>query len=195
MRRFAVLAVTFFALGFGGAPAHAGWGLGANLGLTIHDPSEDGEDSVTMIGVPTQSNLFSSLRPGLRIGFTGDRLDHEGYVDASYDRQSVDNDSFHAMRLGGNYQYNFKSAGNAHPYVTLGVGLFNVGADFGESVSATSLTFGGGLGMGFAVHDGGGRLRTEVRLDRLTEGKDSGEVIIGEATIINVLFGFDLWVK
>ena len=177
--------------------ASAMWSLGANLGFTIHNPSEEGDDTVTLVGIPTQTSPFGTLRPGLRIGFAGEAIEHEGFLDASYDAQFVDEFDVHALRLGANYQYNFSPGASMRPYLTAGIGILNIGGDFGfvGSVGATSLTYGGGVGLGFPVRDNAGRLRIEARADRIDEGEDDGDVIIQEATVINVTFGFDLWLQ
>jgi Outer membrane protein beta-barrel domain len=177
-------------------PASAMWSLGANLGVTFHDPSDEGDDTTTLVGIPTQTSPFGTLRPGLRIGYAGEALQHEGFLDASYDAQYIDDFDIHAMRLGANYQYNFSPGASMRPYLTAGVGILNLGGDFGfASVGATSLTYGGGVGLGFPVSDNAGRLRVEARADRIDEGEDDGDVVIGEATVINVTFGFDLWLR
>jgi len=79
--------------------------------------------------------------------------------------------------------------------VTGGVGLASVGFDFGSSVSAISAQFGGGLGVRHKMGNEHGVLRGEVRYDRVTEGKDSGTIIIPETGIFGVKLGFDLWDK
>jgi hypothetical protein len=178
------------------APAHsfAAWGLGANLGMTLHDPAESGADNVTLIGFPSQASVFTSLRPGLRVAYAGDSSPHEAYLDVSLDHEASHGDNFTAVRLGGNYQYNFNGS-SFRPYVTAGLGVFSEHANFSGSTSATSMTFGGGAGIGFPVGNQAGRLRLEARFDKLQEGKDNGEVVIGEATIMSLLFGFDLWLR
>ena len=194
LRRFAaIVLVSSLALPL---PASAMWSLGANLGVTIHNPSEDGDDTATLVGIPTQTSPFGTLRPGLRIGYAGEALKHEGFLDTSYDAQYIDEFDVHAMRLGANYQYNFSPGASMRPYLTAGIGILNVGGDFGfDSVGATSLTYGGGVGLGFPVSDNAGRLRVEARADRIDEGEDDGDVVIEEATVINVTFGFDLWLR
>jgi len=177
-------------------PALATWGVGANMGFTIHNPQGPGDD-VTMFGVPTQSNLISSIRPGLRVSYTGgSKMNHEGFLDLSYDRQSSGGESFSTFRLAGNYQYNFQMSSSPRPYVTFGVGMFHEGAseEFGD-VSATAMTFGGGFGVGFPVSDKAGRIRVEARMDKLDDADDDGIPVIGEATVIGIGAGFDLWFK
>jgi len=176
-------------------PARATWGVGANLGVTIHNPEGPGDD-VTMFGVPTQANAFSSIRPGLRVSYTGSEMSHEGFADMSYDRQSSGGDHVSTLRLAGNYQYNFKSSGSPRPYVTFGVGMFHEGfSTGGGDVGATSLTFGGGFGVGFPVSDKAGRIRVEARMDKLDSADDGGVTVIGEATVIQIGAGFDLWFR
>ena len=66
--------------------------------------------------------------------------------------------------------------------------------DFGgSSTGATSFTYGGGVGFGTKVSEGHGRIRGELRYDRLNEGKDSGTTLIDAANLYQFLLGFDLW--
>ena len=176
-------------------PALATWGLGANMGITIHNPKGPGDD-VTMFGIPTQANALSSIRPGLRVSYAGSKMDHEGFADLSYDRQSSGGDDLSTLRLAGNYQYNFTTSSSYRPYVTFGVGMFHesLGTGFGD-VSATSMTFGGGFGLGFPVSKGAGRIRLEARMDKLDSADDNGVTVIDEATVIGIGAGFDLWFK
>jgi hypothetical protein len=164
--------------------------VGTNFGVAIHSP-EDGGDNTTLVGVPSQASLIGTIRPGLRIGGAGSKRDHEGYLDLSYDGISSGGSSFHALRLGLNYQYNF-GGGSFRPFLTIGGGVYNVG---GESIDANSATFGGALGFGVPVSDDHGRFRLEVRLDHLNEGKDGGNVVIDPANVYQFTMGFDLWMK
>lgn len=193
MRR-ALIPAALVLMSFVPVHAFAAWGLGANMGMTLHNPAESGSDNVTLIGVPSQASVFTSLRPGLRVGFAGDSSPHEVYLDVSLDHVASGGDSFTAVRLGGNYQYNF-SGTTFRPYLTAGLGVFSEHAAFTQSTSATSMTFGGGAGVGFPVGNQAGRLRLEARFDKLQEAKDNGDVVIGEAGITSLLFGFDLWLR
>jgi len=177
-------------------PALATWGVGANLGLTIHNPEGPGDD-VTMFSVPTQANALASIKPGLRVSYTGNvKTNHEGFLDLSYDRQSSDGDHLSTLRLAGNYQYNFQTSSSMRPYVTFGIGMFHEGFDSGgENLGATSMTFGGGFGVGFPVSNGAGRIRVETRMDKLDSADDDGIPVIGEATVIQIGAGFDLWFR
>ena len=195
MRRFLLAALIATSFTFTPRAADARGSLGANLGFTVHDPAESGDETATLIGVPTQTSPFATLRPGVRVGFTGTKMDHEGFLDLGYDGQFFEGDNIHAMRLGANYQYNFGS-GSTHPFVTAGAGLMNAGGEFGdESFGGTSVTFGGGVGVGFSVSQGAGRLRLEARVDKLDEADDDGVIVIEEATVWNIGFGFDLWMR
>jgi hypothetical protein len=176
-------------------PALATWGLGANMGVTIHNPEGGGGD-ITMFGVPTQANALSSIRPGLRVSYTGSAMSHEGFLDLSYDRQSSEGDHLSTLRLAGNYQYNFTTSGSPRPYLTFGVGMFHEGLETGfGDLGATALTFGGGFGVGFPVSDKAGRIRVEARMDKLDSADDDGITVIGEATVVQIGAGFDLWFK
>jgi len=196
MRSFLTAVFVLSCLAASTQPAHATWGVGANLGLTIHNPDGPGDD-VTMFAIPTQANAFASIKPGLRVSYTGNvKTNHEGFLDLSYDRQSSDGDHLSTLRLAGNYQYNFTMSGSPRPYVTFGVGMFHEGFDTGGGdLGATSMTFGGGFGVGFPVSDKAGRIRVEARMDKLDNADDDGFPVIGEATVIQIGAGFDLWFK
>lgn len=187
MRRVLIAAVLLASVVLAPARAFSAWGLGANLGLTILNPSEIGAPNVTVVGVPALSTAFM---PGLRFSAAEGAMVHEAYMDLGYFSESSEGESFHTMRLGGNYQYNFKGT-SARPFLTAGVGIFNVGS----GPHATTFTFGGGAGVGLPVSDNAGRLRLEARVDKIKEGKSNGQVVIGETTAIQVLFGFDLWMR
>ena len=175
------------------ASSMAAWSLGANLGIGIHDPSTAG-DATTLVSAPSQSNALALLRPGLRVGFAGAEMKHEGYFDFSLDLQSSGGDNLHVWRFAPNYQYNFSAPGKTRPFVTLGAGLFNAGVNFGgSSTGATSFTYGGGVGFGTKVSEDHGRIRGELRYDRLNKGKDNGTVLIEAANLFQLVLGFDLW--
>ena len=171
--------------------ARADISVGTSFGVAIHHPSNGG-DNTTLVGVPSQAGLAGTVRPGLRIGGVGQKRDHEVYLDTSYDGLSSGGSSLHALRLGLNYQYNFARSGSTHPYLTAGAGIYNVG---GEGISATSATFGGGVGLGVPVSEDHGRFRVEFRLDHLNDGKDGGDVVVGAANVFQITAGFDLWMK
>ena len=121
MRRVSIVAALILvcALPLSAAPpALADISVGTNFGVAIHSP-EDGGDNTTLVGVPSQASLIGTIRPGLRIGGAGSKRDHEGYLDLSYDGISSGGSSFHALRLGLNYQYNF-GGGSFRPFLTIG---------------------------------------------------------------------------
>jgi hypothetical protein len=171
--------------------ARADISVGTSFGVAIHSP-EGGGSNTTLVGVPSQAGLTGTVRPGLRIGGARSARDHEFYLDTSYDGINSSGNGIHALRFGLNYQYNFSRAASTHPYVTAGAGMFNVG---GGSVSATSATFGGGIGLGVPVSEDHGRFRVEFRIDHLNDGKDGGDVVIGAANVFQLMAGFDLWMK
>ena len=172
------------------SPARADISVGTNFGVAVHSPADDG-DNTTLIGVPSQANLVGAVRPGLRIGGAGSKRDHEGYLDLSYDGISTNSGANHVLRIGVNYQYNFRGA-SVRPFLTLGGGIYSYG---GENVGATSTTVGGGVGFGVPVSDDHGRFRMEFRLDHLSDGKDGTDVLIGAANVYQLTLGFDLWMK
>ena len=179
------------------APANAiNWSVGANLGFDIFSPSSRyGEDNITEFAWPS-----SGVTPGLRFGFTREKPNHEVFLDTGLKYSSTKNAKTNrAFTATANYQYNFSKGGSAAPYLTAGGGLELVGEkdetdpDNVSDVSAISGVFGGGVGVRHKMGNGHGTLRAEVRFDRLTEGADQDQVIIREANIFSIKFGFDLW--
>jgi len=171
------------------APASATWGVGANLGVSVLNPVDPGE-STTLFGAP--SSTISTLRPGFRLSYAVENTDGEAYFDLGYDARWQGSESARVLRLGGNFQYNFGRAG-VRPFVTVGAGILNIsGSDFRPG---TSGVLGGGVGVGFPVASGAGRLRMDVRADKILESKYQDNVIIGEATLYQLGLGFDLWIR
>lgn len=183
-------------------------GLGTNLGLTIQTPPEGGHNTTTVLGWP---NSATHLQPGIRIGYSLVPR-HEVYLNTGVhyqsqsDSQSDEKTHFIEATVTVNYQYNFRGDAGFTPYATVGGGLVTArtsgelnGADFnGDPItisysdSYSSPLFGGGLGIAGKVADGSGRLRAEVRYDRVTKG---GDVFITKGAMIAIRLGFDLWMK
>lgn len=184
--RYLVLAA-IVSLGLFQAPqASANWSLGTNLGVSFVSP--DGGDNYTVASWPSSAELVT---PGLRVGFAGTKSPHEGYLETGFLLIS-DGGTLHVLELSGNYQYSFKPEGKTSPYLTAGVGLVNVDNSF---TGATSAMFGGGLGIWCRVGADHGRVRAEVRYDRVSEGDDSGTPVIDKAGMVGIKLGFDLWMK
>ncbi len=179
------------------APAHAmNWSLGANLGLVVVDPTENGIESFTLIGWPSQGLFNIVASPGLRIGFRGEDPRQQFYLDSGFSHVSTDGGSFSSLQLSGNYQYNFAAAGRVHPYLTGGLGLVSVNADnFLGDGAAVSPIVGGGFGLQGELGHGHGTLRAEFRLDHVAEGKDNGATVIPATNNYGIKLGFDLWMK
>lgn len=194
MRRLRITLAALALVMVGTVPARADISVGTSLGLAIHDPEGSGQ-STTLIGIPSQAGVVSTVRPGFRFGTAVEDRKHEGYADITFDRQSSGGSSLHALRLGVNYQYNFDPTKSA-PYVTFGGGLYNISADGGfGSAGATSGTIGGGFGLGVPVSENHGRFRVEARVDHLFEGDDGGFTLIDAANVFQLNLGFDLWMK
>ena len=180
----------------GKAPlGHAEVSMGANLGFAVMDPKYG--DTWTFVDIPSNSGYFTTVRPGLRVGLTGKGRRHEAYTDLSLDyvHFNYNSNSWRSIRAALNYQFNLNGAA-VGPYVTGGGGLLNTRAvdQFGGDWNATAATMGGGLGLGIPVSAAHGRVRAEARLDHIFEGKNSnGAVIIDQANVYGLVFGFDLW--
>lgn len=189
MRRLGILIPAVLLLG-SAVPAHAlNWSLGSNLGFSSIDPSGGG-DNTSVFAWPNNVIVFT---PGMRVGFTGDSPQHEFFIDTGFILVSSGSNSTRYMDLIANYQYNFNTS-SLSPYVTGGIGIASVGFDSGgPSISATSVQFGGGVGLRHKMGNGHGVLRGEVRYDRVNEGDDGAVVVIDELGIIGIKLGFDLW--
>lgn len=79
------------------------------------------------------------------------------------------------------------------PYLTGGLGFVSVGVSNGGDVGATSIVFGGGVGIRHRMGNRHGVLRGELRLDHFTQGDDGPIVLIEEANSIGLRLGFDFW--
>jgi hypothetical protein len=189
MRALALAAVALFGL-LQAPQAFANWSLGTNLGLAYMKPK--GADHVTAVGIPSGSGLIPFVQPGLRIGFKGEESALEGYFDTGFALVHTDAGTSHAVSGTANFQDSFRPENDTSLYLTAGAGVVN--ADV-ISESATSFLFGGGLGLWHKVENDHGRVRMEVRYDRLTKGEDSGFTVIDEADIVSLKLGFDLWMK
>jgi len=203
MRSSTVVPVLLFALLvlLPAAPATAlDWGLGADLGMSVFMPDYEGADNISLVGWPMGATFVFGELPlpsagGLRLSFSGANPMHEVWIGTSFNRTGVEGMALHAFGMTGNYQFNFATQGAFTPYVTAGAGLFRVGfsPDHGDGMSATSATFGGGVGLGYVMAGGAGRLRAEVRYAQLTEGTHEGSRIIPKGGEIGFRFGFDVW--
>jgi len=189
MRSLALAAVVSLGL-LQATTAFANWSLGSNLGLSFMSPKD--EDHVTTVGLPSGAGFFPVVQPGLRIGFKGEESALEGYFDTGFALIHQGGATAHAVEATANFQDSFRPENDSSLYLTAGAGVVN--AD-NSLESATSFTFGGGLGIWHRVEHDHGRIRAEVRYDRLTKGDDHGAIVISEAGIVGLKLGFDLWMK
>jgi len=180
-------------------PAHAAtnWSLGANLGFSFVNPDQG--DNLMIFAWPANADAF---QPGIRIGMVKEKSPTEFYIDTGLSIFDGGSSSSSAFELTGNFQYNFdaEAAKTTSPYVTAGIGIVTASFDSGSGsggfdVGATSAIFGFGGGLRHRVAGGHGTIRTELRYDRVTEGDDGSVVVIDDAGIIGIKFGFDLWMK
>jgi len=166
------------------------WGVGANLGLHVFSPDYPGAKSITEFGWPTG---------GVRFSFTGEKPMHEVYFESALSYWSSDDASMHTFTPSLNYQFNFDMKGPAVPYVTAGAGAIMWGekdnTPGAESISATSMFYGGGVGIAHHMGNGCGRLRAEIRYDMVTEGKKDDAVLLPKGGDFGFKLGFDLWDK
>ena len=98
-----------------------------------------------------------------------------------------------ALRLAGNYQLQLRQGIAAPVRDVRGRHIPCEGfSTRWRRGGATALTFGGGFGVGFPVSDMAGG-SVEARMDKLDHADDGGVTVIGEATVIQIGAGFDLW--
>jgi len=179
------------------APALAmNWSIGGNLGYELLIPSDKDVDNLNLFGWPSM-NTFGypySVPAGFRVGFAGDKPQHEVCLLLAMSVTAGGGDSWSTYGITGNYQYNFVSKGPTTPFVTAGLGFQGFSASGEGSESAGSFLFGGGVGLSRKV-GAQGRIRAEARYDRNTKGEKGGDVYIPEASHISLRLGFDLWGK
>jgi hypothetical protein len=176
------------------------WGIGADLGYNVFMPSSDYEkwENINAFGWPMGgSSPEAPTFGGLRVVFQGENPAREVWLGTSLALLSSGGVHFNRFQLTANYQYNFPAEGRTRPYVTGGAGLTGMGhgSEGHGGRSAMGALFGVGAGIAYRVGDGAGRLRAEIRYDRLTEGKDDGSILIPKGGNLGIRLGFDLWVK
>jgi hypothetical protein len=193
MRKLGIVLAALACLSFVVVPvasaAAFNWGVGANLGLNIFSPDYPDAKSITTFGWPTG---------GLRFSFAGEKPMHEVYVETSLSSYSVeDGNTSRNISFTGNYQFNFDMKGVVVPYLTAGAGvnMYSNSPDEGDGISASAVTYGGGVGVAHHMGNGCGRLRAEVRYDMVGEGKDGDSIILGKGAEFGLKLGFDLWDK
>ncbi len=177
---------------FAAAPAHAGMSLGANLGLAFFHP--DAGDDVTIFSLPNQGTT-----PGVRMGWAPRQEATQIYLDLGFASASVAGASSSVLVATGNLQYDLRAAQPLSLFVTAGGGVLRESAKSGDDapspfdLSATSVLFGGGVGLRRRIAGGHGTLRTELRYDQRTEGKDGDARVITQGGVVQLKLGFDVW--
>jgi hypothetical protein len=196
MRKLGIVLAALACLSFVVVPvasaAGFNWGVGANLGFNMFTPDSKYapyDKTETSFGWPTG---------GLRFSFAGEKPMHEVYVETLLSSYSIeDGYTLRNIMLTGNYQFNFDMKGPAVPYLTAGAGvnMYSYSPHEGDDTSASSIMYGGGIGVAHHMGNGCGRLRAEVRYDMIGEGKDGESVEIAKGGLIGIKLGFDLWDK
>jgi hypothetical protein len=166
------------------ASAAADVSIGSQLGIAA-DIIDDRDDNVTF-AVPFG---VAALRPGFRLGFTGDYGQHEGFVDIGSQFGDVVGGVRGIHVVTGNYQYNFSPRSFNTFFLTAGGGFFwwnlrNEGDVFAPVV-------GGGLGLRQRVARDGGTLREEFRIDVQPDTQRFRPTTL----MLSFRFGFDLWFR
>lgn len=167
----------------------ARWSLGANYGFAVHHP-DDGKTS-TAFDWPGSAVAF---QPGMRLGVTGGGRFSEGYLDLGLLFLDEDGAAHRDLQASLNFQRNLSPQSTTSLYFTAGGGIVHRFDEAGGlSISASSATFGGGVGVRNEVSNGFGSLRVEARVDRIVEGSNRGLVVIEPAMVYALKVGFDLW--
>jgi len=185
----ALVLVSFLA-----APVHAAnWGIGSNLGLNVLAAEDDHSYlTVSWAGSPVYA------MPGLRLSMRDEDGRATLHLDSGF--QLVNGDDFgqSATHNTLNVSYAFADRGTT-PFLSFGAGIATrMVKDLGpgnQSVSTLSGIFGGGLGLQRTVAQGHGTLRFEVHYDYVSQGEDSGIVLVPSQSAIGLKLGFDLWLR
>jgi hypothetical protein len=171
--------------------AVADWSIGTNLGITFISP--DGGDGVTAVAIPGGVGGF---QPGLRVGRALESPRHELFADTGLLLYSTESFSSNAFELTGNYQWNLAPDRDTGPYLTTGFGFLVQSVEVGSTrVGGTSAIFGFGVGLRRMIAERAGSVRAELRLDRVTEARDDGVVVVPDANLVSLKLGYDLWIR
>jgi len=165
-------------------PASAGaWSLGSHFGLSTLKGAKGGGSS-TVLAWPANAIAY---QPALRVGFGDSRRTHELQFDSGLFLLDEGGSTLTLLAGSAGYQFTLASSWANAPFVNASVGFYREG---GETLSATSPTFGAGIGMRHRVRDGHGALRFEGRVDRLRRAPEFDRPGL---TSFGLRLGFDLW--
>lgn len=172
------------------APAVArDWSVGSNLGLSVLNARD--APNVTYLSFP---GTVVALQPGLRVGLRGASPHQEAFVDAGLTLATASGFSSTSLGLTGNYQLNLTSGPGTRPFVDGGLGFLYASREIAsETASATSATFGLGVGLRHVFPGRQGDLRGELRWDYVTKGEDGDVVLTPAGAGVGIKLGFDLW--
>ncbi len=187
--RIALIATTLVMLV--AAPAAArDWSMGSNLGLSVLNVH--GADNVTYLSFP---GTVVALQPGLRIGLRGSSARQETFFDAGLNLATASGFRSNSLGVTGNWQFNLSTGPGTQPFVNAGLGFLYASREVSHvSASATSATFGAGVGLRRMLPGGHGDVRGELRWDYVTKGEDGDVVLTPEGAAFGIKVGFDLWV-
>jgi len=169
------------------APAAARpWTIGPNLDFGTRIDDHDG-GSVTTLGLPA-----SVL--GLRVGFPGSNAHFSTFFDTGLSVTTGGGARSNHYALTGNLQWAVVPDAGLTPYVNAGFGFRHVSYRTSTTASATSIAWGGSLGLR-QKWGGSAYVRGELRLDRVTRGDDGPVTVIPGGTEYGFRLGFDLRVR
>jgi len=173
------------------APAAArDWSMGSNLGLSVLSARD--AENVTYLSFP---GTVVALQPGLRIGLRGSGSRQETFFDAGLNLATASGFRSTSLGVTGNWQLNLATGPGVQPFVDAGLGFLYASREVARvTASATSATFGAGVGLRHTLPGGHGDIRGELRWDYVTKGEDGDVVLTPAGAAIGLKLGFDLWI-
>ncbi len=160
------------------------WSLGSQMGLSTIRSSSTTSGSSTVLAWP--SNAFT-YQPGLRIGIGDSRHAREVVIDSGMFLIDEAGSILSLFAASASYQQTFMPRWRNAPFANAGIGFYREG---GAARSATSTSFGAGVGVRHALGSGHGALRAEGRLDYLKDSDTFGRPAL---ITLGLRLGFDLW--
>lgn len=181
-----LLLLLLFVLPAASPAAARPWSIGPNLDLGTR-VDDGGGGSVTTIGLPAAVS-------GLRLAFPMAGGHVSTFFDTGLSITTGGGARSNHYALSGNLQWDVAPTAELTPYVNGGFGFRNVSYRTTTNARATSLAWGGGLGLRQRWGDSA-VVRGELRLDRVTKGDDGPLTVIPGGTEYGFRLGFDLRVK
>ena len=159
-------------------------GVGSHLGFGYLWSNHTDTGTTSILAWPANAIGY---QPGLRLAIGDARHARELFVDSGLLLIDEAGSTVSMLPVLAGYQHTVWAAHRNAPFADIGIGFYREG---GSLRSATSTSFGAGLGLRHVVGERHGDVRIEARYDRLLGATKLGRPLLNT---FGVRIGFDLW--